>query len=425
MSSLASLTALLAIAPYRRFLFASTLVSVSLWAFQVGLSWTLLEESGSAFVVGLLQTAMLVAIPIVTIPAGVLADRLGPRDLIVVCYGALVACVAALALLGAVGGLSVPAALGLAVVFGVFDGLALTPTHVLVGRIVPREHMSAAISFSVIAFGIGRLVGGPLGGTLLAMGGATAALGVAALGILGSCLVLLTIPRPIGLADGAPPRLRDIEEAWRWVHSMRPALTVLLLGAISALCLWPYVALVPVVARDLMAGEAELLGWLVAASGLGAIVAAFITEPLGRAVGRGRLVVGSLVAGGLLVIALALARDAVLALALAVLISTAVVTWTATTNVVLQALAPPSMRGRVLALHGVIFFTAIPIGTVIAGLAADAVGVSPALVVLGLATCVGTTVIVGLDRSLLDRGLVDRTIVGPDPAAVVQTPSGS
>src|SRR5688572_5383989 len=121
MSSLASLEALLRIGRYRRFLVASTLVSVSVWILQVGLAWTLLDGSGSALVVGLLQTAMSIAIPVVTIPAGILADRLGPRDLIVVCYGALVACLAALAALAALGELSVPAALALAVVFGLFD----------------------------------------------------------------------------------------------------------------------------------------------------------------------------------------------------------------------------------------------------------------------------------------------------------------
>jgi MFS family permease len=421
-SSLGSLAALLRIGPYRRFLVSSTLVSISLWTFQVGLAWTLLEESGSALVVGLLQTAMSIAIPVVTIPAGILADRLGPRDLIAACYAALVACLAALAALAATGNLTVPLALALAMVFGLFDGLSLTPTHVLVGRIVPRERMSAAISFSTVAFGIGRLVGGPLGGILLVTAGAAAALGVAALGILLSALLLLSVPRPAALAGGAPPRLRDIGDALRWVRSVRPASIVVVLGAVSALCLWPYLALLPVVARDLVSGEAGELGWLVAAGGLGAIISAFVAEPLGRTLGRGRVLAGSLVAGGILLVLLAFAGEAWTALSLVVLVTVAVVVWTATTNVILQSLSPPALRGRVLALHGVIFFSCIPVGMLGAGLVADLIGVTATLVLFGVATCGGTIATLAFDRSLLDRGLVDRPLLRLDPGAVVGGP---
>jgi MFS family permease len=426
-SSLASLEALLRIGPYRRFLVASTLVSIGVWTLQVGLAWTLLDGSGSALVVGLLQTAMSIAIPLVTIPAGILADRLGPRDLIVVCYAALVACLATLSGLAAIGQLSVPAALLIAVVFGLFDGLAVTPTHVLVGRLVPRERMATAISFSSIAFGIGRIVGGPLGGLLLVVGGAALALGVAALGILVASLLLLSVPRPLALAGGQRPRLRDIGEAWRWARTSRATLTVFALGAVAALCLWPYVALLPLVVRDLVAGGADELGLLVAAAGIGAIVAAFIADPLGRALGRGRLLVGSLVAGGALLVALAVTRDIATALPVAALLSTAVVVWTATTNVLLQVLAPPAMRGRVLALHGVIFFTSIPIGMVAGGIVAELVGVTAALVLLGIATCAATAVTL-----LIDASLVGGTRLGMDlepervavATAVLDGPSG-
>jgi hypothetical protein len=60
------------------------------------------------------------------------------------------------------------------------------------------------------------------------------------------------------------------------------------------------------------------------------------------------------------------------------------------------------MRGRVLALHGVIFFTCIPLGMAVGGFVAEVVGVTPALVLLGIATGVGTVVTLAVDRSLID-----------------------
>ncbi len=389
----------LAVPAYRRFLVASTLAYVSLWTYMTVMMWTVLEISDSVAALGLLFMAMTIPLPLAVVPAGALADRIGPRNVMVVALVAEVALVVAAALITAAGLLSTEVVIVIGLFFGIADGFYLVPSQVLVGRLVEPRHMGSAIGLSLIATGIGRIVGGPLGGTLVALVGAAAALIPAAVGLAASCLALITVARPAGYSGGARLTWSDIREGVAWTRGAVGTRPVFLLGILAALFLWPYLGLLAVMARDLLAGDPGDLGALTAAGGAGALVAAVAVGSIGGRIGYGRLLVAGISTGAVALMILGLSPWRSLSLLAASLLAAAVVAHTASTSTLLQSMAPVGMRGRIMAIYGFVFLGLMPLGGVAAGLAAEAWGVAAVLVAQGLLTSIGVLIVVGIDVS--------------------------
>ena len=386
---------------YRRYLLAATITSISLWTYTTSLSWTVLEDTGSAAIVALISMLMTLPLPFASIPGGMLTDRLGPRGPVLLALLLEAACVALTGLLAATGQLTVPLVLLIAFVFGTADGLQAVPSQVLVGRIVPPHAMASAIGLSMLTIGVGRIVGGTVGGALVDALGAQAAMLPAAVGVIAAAVTIRSLPRTPGMGGGARLSRDDLREGLRWFRTTPGARALMLLGGVSALFVWPYLGLLAVVVRDQLGGSAADLGLLTASGGVGAILAALTMGPVGRRIGRGRQLVLVMVAGGALQAALGLSQLLLPTLVVGTLLAMMTVTHTATSNLVIQAVAPVMMRGRALANYSFVFFGGLPIGYLLGGLGADAIGVGPLLVTLGVATILGTGLIALLDPRLL------------------------
>ncbi|MFN8620076.1 MAG: MFS transporter [Chloroflexota bacterium] len=385
---------------YRRYLLAGTLTSVSLWTFTTSLNWTVLGDTGSAAIVGLISTLMTLPLPFAAVPGGMLTDRLGPRDLMALALLVEAVCVASTGVLAAAGLLAVPFVLFMSLVFGAADGLQAIPGQVLVGRIVPPRAMASAIGLSMLTIGMGRILGGTLGGALVANLGPQGAMVPAAAGVLLSALTIRSLPRVEGSGGGARLRRDELAEGLRWFRGTGGMRALMLLGLVSALFMWPYLGLLAVVVRDLLQGTPQDLGLLTASGGVGAILAAVTMGPLGRRIGRGRqLVLVMLIAGGVEV-CLGVSHLLVPTLLAGTLMAMMTVTHTATANLIIQSVAPVRMRGRALAIYNFVFFGGLPIGYLVSGILADRIGIGPLLIALGILTTSCTALVTLADRRL-------------------------
>src|SRR6185369_8019770 len=124
---------------------------------------------------GLLQTALSLAVALATLPSGLLTERFGARRMLAIALAGIGLMVAVVAAFSAVGRLSFEAALVLTFVLGLFDGLYGVPATLLLGQVVEPRYLGSAIGLSFLTSGLGRLVGGPIGGTTLEVFGAVAA----------------------------------------------------------------------------------------------------------------------------------------------------------------------------------------------------------------------------------------------------------
>jgi MFS family permease len=291
---------------FRRYFLASTLASASLWMYGPAMDWIVLTQTGRTGAVGIVQTALLVALTISTLPAGALCDRFGPKRINAVALGGLAATVAGVEVLAATRTLTFETAAGASFLIGIFDGLWGVSAWILLPMSVSPRLLGSAIGLTYLTGGIGRLVGAPLGGAVLQVAGSVAFIPTA-VGLLAATAATLSMT---GLAESAQrrPELAAVggprigfSAALYWIRAQPAALAVAVLALLAAGSITTYPALLPALTRDVLHGDSATLGTLSGIGGVGVILGSLALDSVGRRMRRGRLVVGGYLLSGVLI----------------------------------------------------------------------------------------------------------------------------
>jgi MFS family permease len=370
---------------YQRFLAAAICSGVGLWIFQTAIYWAALQ-SGSTSNVGILVAVIALPSLLLTIPAGLLTDRVGPFWLLFIGQTApAIACAAGVALVSPDGSISLEPAALVTFVVGAAYALWNVPALVFVTRIVPPRLMGSAIALMVVQYATGRIVGGALGGVLVSTGGARLAFEVtAALFVLGAAAVL-TLPRITGLDLHSGGTLRGMVEAVRWLRWAPATLALVALGATASAFSFAYIPLLGAISRDVLHAGSAGLGTLTATSGIGMLASAVLANTVGIRLRRGRGVVITMGLGACAMAALG--ASSVLAASVALVICVAFLSSTRSSlaQFLMQSLSPPRMRGRVASLADFIGQTLTIAGSLGVGALAAMFGPTPVIVGCGVA----------------------------------------
>jgi MFS family permease len=386
---------------YRRLLVAMTVSEIGLYAFETALFWTVFVATGSTFDVALLYGGLIAPVLLLSVPIGILVDRRGPRAIFLWASVAATAVVAVAAAVASTTGVGFPAALLLAILEGIFFACWAIPAQVIAGRVVHARSISSAIGLSAIPSGVGSIVGGALGGFLLQAAGPPATFRVAALGLGVSVVAIVGLPDLPGLERGASMAFSELRAAGRWVSTSAVASAIVLLGAAAGFLVMSRFTLMPAVVRDLLAGGPAALGLLTTAGGIGSLLGTLAVHGLGRRFGRGGALVVALGVAGVSLAGIGVARTLPAALPFAAILAGTTIVAQLTSQTLLQVLAPPRMRGRVLAIFDVVRLGLVPVGSLIAGALVPSIGVSTLLTAYGAGMLVVAGVTVVLCRPLL------------------------
>ena len=395
----ASSLAVLSTPAFQFFLLSAISTTTGLWFFETTLYWIALTRTGSATATGLILTALILPILLLVVPIGVITDRWGDRRLLPFSQGAWVVTMIVAASIASRGLLTFPVALGLALIEGLFDAVWVVPAQVLLARVVDRPLMAKAIALGTLQVAFGRILGGYGAGHMLAIAGPTVTFLIGA-----GCLVVgflaMALVKPVhGLA--ARHERATFSEGLRFVRKAPAALALYAIGSTTALFLYGYLSILPIVSRDLLHAGPQGLGLMTAAGGVATLAVVWIIDPLGRRFRRGTTLVASAVTASTAIGLLAASRSVALSVVLAGLITGTLIFYGATNTTLLQALAPPELRGRVLAFFGFAFWAIMPVGSVASGYVADRLGVRTALVIMGLTAVASLGVIAIVYRPLV------------------------
>jgi MFS family permease len=374
--------AALRVPAYRRLLIALTVIEIGLFAFENALFWTVLEETGSAIHVSLLFIGLVTPALLLTIPVGVLVDRIGPRGILLWSSAAAAMVTGLAAIVAASGRLGFEFALVLSILEGVFFGCFAVPAQVVAGRVVDRTQIASAVGLSAIPAGVGSIIGGALGGFLLEVAGPSPTFVLASVGLALSLLAIVGLPRLPGL-EVTGVAMYELRSAVRWLRESPVGTAIVLLGGVAGLFVMSRFGLLPVVVRDGLHAGPAALGLLTTAGGVGMLAGTFGTEPLGRRLGRGRAVLAALAIAAVSIAGLGVTSLLAVAIALSGLIAASAIVYQLGSATLLQLLAPPRMRGRVLAIFDVVRLGLVPAGSLAAGAVVDGVGVAAVLLVYG------------------------------------------
>ena len=353
---------------------------------DVASGWLVTELSASPAAVAAIQAAGTLPIFLLAIPAGVLSDILDRRRFLIAIQILLGLVSLALFALAWTGAMSVPALIGLTFVGGIGAALMGPTWQSIVPELVPREELKGAVALNSLGINIARAIGPAVGGVLIATVGAAVTYGVDVASYVLVVAALLWWKRPADRDDGLGEHFGGaLRAGYRYTRHSRELHIVLLRAFVFfafASAIW---ALLPLIARDLLAGDAAFYGLLLGSIGAGAIAGAMVLPRLRARLGADRLMFGSagLVAAANALLATAPPKWA--AVAILLVMGGAWIAALTTLNATAQAVLPNWVRGRGLAVYLTVFNGAMAGGSIAWGLAAQQLGLSATLLVAALA----------------------------------------
>ncbi|ETR75518.1 MFS transporter [Afipia sp. P52-10] len=384
-----SITAPLRFPIFRRIWFAGLLTNLGLLIQGVGAAWAMTLMTSSPDMVALVQTAAMMPTMLISIAAGAIADMHDRRIVALVGLSIALASAVTLSLLAHFGLISPYILLAFSFLIGTGMALFQPAWQASVNEQVPPEALPQAVALNGISFNIARSFGPAIGGVIVAAAGAVAAFVCNALFYIPLIIVLLLWRREVEPSRLPPERLtRAIVSGVRYViHSpnVRIVLTrTLLFGVIGG----SVSALMPLLARDLLHGDARLYGIMLGAFGVGAVVGALNVATVRRRFGSELAVRASSVIMGLAVVVIAISRSPVLTAAALVVAGAVWMLAIALFNIGVQLSAPRWVAGRALAAFQAAIAGGIAVGSWGWGHVANGVGVGDTLLISGIAMLV-------------------------------------
>jgi MFS family permease len=377
-----SIAAPLRHALFRRIWFASLVSNLGILIQGVGAAWAMTQMTSSADKVALVQTALMLPIMLISMPAGAIADMHDRRIVALVSLSIALCGATALTLL-AWFNLVTPNVL-LTLCFIVGSGMALfgPAWQASVSEQVPAETLPAAVALNGISYNIARSFGPAVGGIVVATAGAVAAFAVNAVLYLPLMVVLFLWNRTHEPSRLPRERLtRAMVSGARYITNSPSIRIVLIRTLVTGLIGGSVSALMPLVARDLLHGGAQTYGIMLGAFGMGAVIGALnITEVRKRLSGEAAVRACAISMAGAIA-SVALSTNAVLTAAALVLAGGVWMLAVALFNIGVQLSAPRWVAGRSLAAFQASIAGGIAIGSWGWGHLTDYAGVETALLV--------------------------------------------
>ncbi|MFF0370481.1 MFS transporter [Micromonospora sp. NPDC005087] len=378
-------------AVYRNLWLALLAANIGTWMQTVGAQWLLIHHSNASTLVALVQTASLLPVLLLALPAGVLADNFDRRHLLIAVQLFLVVVAVALTLLTVTDRMPPALLLTLTFAFGVGQALTLPAWAAVIPELVPQDQLRAASALGSISVNMARAVGPAVAGVLIAQTGVAPVFALNAIAFLIFTYALARWKPGNARAVEVPERftaaLRAGSRYVRHSPTVRRLLRRALVFVIPASALW---ALLPLVANRRLGLGSGGYGLLLAALGVGAIAGGVLL-----AVIRTRLSANQLlfIAGVLFTAALTVVGTVrVVPLVLIALLPAGLawVTVLANVNAEMQVFLPSWVRARGLAVYQIFFAGGQAVGAFVWGLVADLAGLVAAFVAAAVFMLVGT-----------------------------------
>ncbi|MEZ2329415.1 MFS transporter [Mesorhizobium sp. RCC_202] len=384
-----------ALAPFRHGIFravwSASLVSNFGGLIQgVGAAWMMTTIATSSYQVALVQASTTLPIMLFALVAGAIADSFNRRKVMLVAQTFMLVVSALLTVFTWYGWMT-PWTL-LAFTFLIDSGTALNSPawQASVGDMVPRAKVPAAVALNSLGFNITRSVGPAIGGVIVAAAGAAAAFAANAISYIGLIVVLArwkpeepaqTLPREsLGAAMGA---------GLRYVAMSPNIAKVLVRGSAFGFSAGAVLALLPLVARDVVKGDALTYGIMLGAFGIGAVGGALISVRLRQLLSSEAMVRMAFAGFAVCAFNAAVSHNAWQTAAGLLIGGACWVIALSHFNVTVQMSTPRWVVGRVLSIYQTATFGGIALGSWIWGVVADAHGAETALTAAAITMLAG------------------------------------
>jgi MFS family permease len=361
---------------YRLYFFGQLVSQTGSWLQRIAQSWLVLQLTDSPAALGIVTAAQFLPIMVLSLFAGVIADRLPRRRLLYVITVVQTIQSVALAVLTLTGTIQLWEVYILAFILGAASAFEMPTRQVFLNQLVERDELQSAISLNSSVFNGARVIGPGIGGVIIAAWGVGWCFGLNAISFAAVLisLAMLDVHRMYQMRRPARRPLWNQLLDGLGYSARTPALAFpLLLLAIIGTFGYNFGVTLPLLARFALNLDAVGFGSLNAAMGVGSLCGALAVAA--RLVPSGRTLL--IASGGFssLLLLVAILSSYQLTLAVLVLLGVASVTYSAVTNTTLQLNSHEQYRGRVLSLYTLLFAGTTPIGGALTGWLANVWGI--------------------------------------------------
>jgi MFS family permease len=381
---------------FRLFFFGQLISLTGTWMQSTAQQWLVYRITGSQASLGWVTFASFLPVLLLSLFMGVIVDRLPRRRLLLGTQVWFLLLAAALSLLTATGLVTYAHILILSLLFGIGNALDMPARQAFHLDLVGRPDLMNAIALNSSVFNGARILGPLAGGVVIAVFGEAPAFAANAISYL-AVIAGLLLMRPKAAPSSAPGRggWDALKEGLVYLWTDRRVFGLVGGVALISLLAFPYLVLLPAVAKESLGLGPEGFGILMGATGVGALVGG-----LGLAFGgdhwhKGKLLVSSRAVLAVALVALGLARSLTIALPALALAGYAFITQLAVTNTLIQLLVPDALRGRVVSAFTWALGGFLPVGSLLLGVAGDQFGTSTAILIAAVGAAV-LTVLAGL-----------------------------
>ncbi len=359
-------------------------MSAGQWIQQVTLGWLAYDLTGSPIALGAINGLRALPFLVVGPTAGVFADRMDRRKLLIAIQAVLVVTAICMGALVASGFVEVWHLFVFALITASFWAVNQPLRQTLVPNVVPRDALMNAIALNSLAFNITKVLGPTAGGFLIAAfgpGGNFFVQGVAYVCVMAAIYGMQVAPHDAAAARQSSV-MANLREGLSYVKSSSVVVGLMISALVPSIFAQPYQTLMPVFQKDVLHEGPGALGLMLAAPGVGAVMAALLLASLGGFRRKGILLLFALLMLGISLILFS--RTTVLPLALLTLVGVGgcQVFYAATTNTMLQIIVPDELRGRVISIY-MLDQGLSPAGALMAGVSTHFVGAPTTIAVMG------------------------------------------
>ena len=408
---------------YRNFqlFFAGQLISlIGTWMQNVAQSWLVYRLTGSSVLLGAIGFAGQIPVFLLSPVAGIVADRYSRHRVVIATQTASMLLAFVLASLTLSGRVQIWHVFVLAAALGAVNAFDIPARQSFIVDMVGRADLMNAIALNSSMFNASRVVGPAIAGILVATigeGWCFFANGASYLAVIAGLLMMHVVRHEHVEQPGSP--LSHLAEGFRFVIHNTPIHALLTLLGVVSLTGMPFAVLMPIFADRILHGGATALGWLMGASGVGALAGALLLASRKSLKGLGLWVAVSAVGFGLGLSLFALSRTFWLSAALLVPVGFAMMIEMGSSNTLIQSMVPDRLRGRVMSVYSMMFMGMAPVGSLLAGAAANRIG-APWTVAAGGLICMAAAGVFSIWLPRIRVGarrlIVAQQMAGGDPA---------
>jgi MFS family permease len=373
---------------FRWFFFGQLISLLGSWMQTTAVQWLAYRLTGSVLSLGAITFASFVPVLFLSLFMGVVVDRYSRRRLLLLTQSTFMVLAAILAYLTYSGAVTYNLLLVLSLLLGVANALDMPARQAFFSDLVDRDDLLNAIALNSSVFNGTRILGPALGGLVVAVWGEAMAFGLNALSFLAVLVALVAMrlpPSPLPARRGASGGGRELREGLNHLRGDRPVLGLVVMIAAFSLIGFPASVLLPALAEGVLGLGVKGYGALMAAMGIGALVAGVMLAIRGRSAPSPRQLLLQRLLFAASLILLGVARTLpVVGLSL-VAMGYALIAQLTVTNTLVQLLAPDALRGRLVSAYTWALGGFWPLGALLLGAVGQRLGVPETFWLAGVA----------------------------------------